>query len=99
MENVKKVGFFKLGKSIKFNENSWGAIGGDCEPKQLINAIAKRNPNIEYLDENNKPKYNSELVESAKALQPLIKEKINKCMTTKKDKDTLLNDLFTPIEN
>ena len=44
MENVKKVGFFKLGKSIKFNENSWGAIGGDCEPKQLINAIAKRNP-------------------------------------------------------
>ncbi len=48
MENVKKVGFFKLGKAIKFNENSWGAIGGDCEPKQLINAIAKRNPNIEY---------------------------------------------------
>jgi hypothetical protein len=48
MENVKKVGFFKLGKAIKFNENSWGAIGGDCEPKQLINAIAKRNPSIEY---------------------------------------------------
>ncbi len=48
MENVKKVGFFKLGKAIKFNENGWGAIGGDCEPKQLINSIAKRNPNIEY---------------------------------------------------
>jgi len=48
MKNVKKVGFFKLGKAIKFNENSWGAIGGDCEPKQLINSIAKRNPNIEY---------------------------------------------------
>ena len=48
MKNVKRVGFFKLGKAIKFNENSWGAIGGDCEPKQLINAIAKRNPNIEY---------------------------------------------------
>ena len=49
MENVKKVkkvGFFKLGKAIKFNENSWGAIGGDCEPKQLINSIAKRNPNM-----------------------------------------------------
>jgi hypothetical protein len=46
--NVKKIGFFKLGKSIKFNENSWNAIGGDCEPKQLISAIAKRNPNIEY---------------------------------------------------
>mgnify|MGYP006952861691 FL=1 len=48
MKNVKRVGFFKLGKAIKFNENSWGAIGGDCEPKQLINSIAKRNPNVEY---------------------------------------------------
>lgn len=48
MKNVKRVGFFKLGKAIKFNENSWGAIGGDCEPKQLINAIAARNPEIEY---------------------------------------------------
>lgn len=47
-ENVKKVGFFKLGKAIKFNENSWNAIGGDCEPKQLITAVAKRNPNVEY---------------------------------------------------
>lgn len=46
--NVKKIGFFKLGKAIKFNENSWNAIGGDCEPKQLITSIAKRNPNIEY---------------------------------------------------
>ena len=26
-ENVKKIGFFKLGKAIKFNENSWSAIG------------------------------------------------------------------------
>ena len=48
MKNVKRVGFFKLGKAIKFNENSWGAIGGDCEPKQLINSIAARNPDIEY---------------------------------------------------
>jgi hypothetical protein len=47
-KDVKRVGFFKLGKAIKFNENSWNAIGGDCEPKQLICAIAQRNPNIEY---------------------------------------------------
>ena len=47
-EDVKKIGFFKLGKAIKFNENSWSAIGGDCEPKQLICSIANRNPNIEY---------------------------------------------------
>jgi len=48
MKNVKRVGFFKLGKAIKFNEKSWGAIGGDCEPKQLINSIAARNPDVEY---------------------------------------------------
>jgi hypothetical protein len=47
-QDVKRIGFFKLGKAIKFNENSWNAIGGDCEPKQLICAIAKRNPNVEY---------------------------------------------------
>ena len=47
-DNVQKIGFFKLGKAIKFNENSWSAIGGDCEPKQLICSIAKRNPNREY---------------------------------------------------
>ena len=47
-DNVQKIGFFKLGKAIKFNENSWSAIGGDCEPKQLICSIAKRNPNKEY---------------------------------------------------
>jgi hypothetical protein len=47
-KDVKRVGFFKLGKAIKFNENSWNAIGGDCEPKQLICAIAQRNPNVEY---------------------------------------------------
>lgn len=47
-KDVKRIGFFKLGKSIKFNENSWNAIGGDCEPKQLICAIARRNPGVEY---------------------------------------------------
>lgn len=47
-KNVKRIGFFKLGKAIKFNENSWNAIGGDCEPKQLICAIAQRNPGVEY---------------------------------------------------
>jgi len=48
MKEVKRVGFFKLGKAIKFNEKSWNAIGGDCEPKQLITSIAKRNPKVEY---------------------------------------------------
>lgn len=45
---IKRVGFFKLGKAIKFNDAAWSTIGGDCEPKQLICAIAKLNPNVQY---------------------------------------------------
>jgi hypothetical protein len=58
-----------------------------------------RNPEKEFLNTNNLPIYSSELIESAKALKPLIQEKIKKCMATKKDKTKLLNDLFPPIEN
>lgn len=45
---MKRIGFFKLGKAIKFNENTWSAIGGDNEAKLLICSIAKQNPDIEY---------------------------------------------------
>ena len=99
MENVKKVGFFKLGKAIKFNENSWGAIGGDCEPKQLINSIAKRNPNIDYwlLSPNDlgrvrakeKPAVQSLFgppVETESAAPPNVKE-FHSTMTNRKSAD------------
>ena len=64
------------------------------ETKELL-----KNPKKEFLDDNGNPKYSSELIESAKALEPLIKEKINKCMATKKSEEKLLKDLFPPIEN
>lgn len=84
---IKRIGFFKLGKAIKFNEDSWNAIGGDCEPKQLICSIAERNPNIEYwlispndlgkYRVNKKPKVNSLFgppIEEGKTVPKNIKE-------------------------
>lgn len=90
-DNVKRVGFFKLGKSIKFNENSWNAIGGDCEPKQLITSIAKRNPGVEYwlLSPNDlgkvrakaKPKVNS-LFGAPTPTEPEVPSNINEFHST-----------------
>ncbi len=61
--SFKKIGFFKLGKAIKFNEKSWGAIGGDNEPRQLIVSLAKLNPDIEYwvLSPNDLGRYRNKL--------------------------------------
>jgi hypothetical protein len=41
--------FGKIGKSIKFNENTWSAIGGDNEAPKLIKAIAELNPNDNFI--------------------------------------------------
>ena len=94
-ENVKKIGFFKLGKAIKFNENSWSAIGGDCEPKQLICSIANRNPNIEYwlLSPNDlgkfrakqKPKVNS-LFGPPPTDEPVVPNNIKEFHSTMKER-------------
>lgn len=94
-ENVKKIGFFKLGKAIKFNENSWSAIGGDCEPKQLICSVANRNPNIEYwlLSPNDlgkfrakqKPKVNS-LFGPPQTDEPTVPNNIKEFHSTMKER-------------
>ena len=82
----------------------------DCE-KLIYNKIVEsnyygsglteellRNPDGVFL-EDNKPKYDTSLIDIAKSLKPLIDEKIKKCMATKKDKETIIKDLFPPIEN
>ena len=39
----------KIGKSVKFNENSWGSIGGDCEAPILFKKIAELNPYDKFI--------------------------------------------------
>jgi hypothetical protein len=39
----------KLGKSIKFDPNAWGAIGGDNEAPSLYLKLAKLNPNDTFI--------------------------------------------------
>ena len=57
--------FAKIGKSIKFNPNSWSGIGGDVEVPSLIRAFARNNPNDNIiiigkndLDKNDIPEKN-----------------------------------------
>lgn len=47
MNKIYLVG--KIGKSVKFNENSWGSIGGDCEAPLLLKKIAELNPNDKFI--------------------------------------------------
>lgn len=39
----------KIGKSVKFNPNHWGAIGGDCEAPALLRKIAELNPTDTFI--------------------------------------------------
>ena len=38
----------KIGKSILFNRNSWGNIGGDCEAPKYYENLFARNPSITF---------------------------------------------------
>lgn len=39
----------KIGKSVKFNPNTWGAIGGDNEAPELIRKMAELNPDDTFI--------------------------------------------------
>ncbi len=39
----------KLGRSVSFFPEKWGAIGGDCEPPMLFLALAKNNPEDNFI--------------------------------------------------
>lgn len=41
--------FGKIGKSVKFNPQTWSAIGGDNESPKLIKAIAELNPDDTFI--------------------------------------------------
>lgn len=39
----------KLGKSVKFNSESWNSGGGDCESPELLRKMAELNPNDTFI--------------------------------------------------
>lgn len=39
----------KIGKSVKFNPNTWTGLGGDCEAPMLLSKIAELNPNDTFI--------------------------------------------------
>lgn len=43
-----KIAIGKIGRSIQFNSNSWGAIGGDNEAPVFYENLFNRNPNIDF---------------------------------------------------
>lgn len=53
----------KIGKSVKFNPKSWGAIGGDNEAPELLRKMAELNPNDTFviIGKNDVDKHRKEL--------------------------------------
>lgn len=53
----------KIGKSVKFNPKTWGAIGGDNEAPELIRKMAELNPNDTFIiiGRNDVDKHRNEL--------------------------------------
>lgn len=45
----KRVGYGKLGRVIEIDPAKWGESGGDNEPPYLLEQLAKRNPDVEWI--------------------------------------------------
>lgn len=48
MENIKNIAVGKIGKSVKFDNSKWSAIGGDNEAPTLFITIARKNPDLNF---------------------------------------------------
>lgn len=44
-----KVGYAKLGRTIDLDPEEWGQNGGDNEPPVLLNKLALRNPDVQFV--------------------------------------------------
>lgn len=44
-----KVGYAKLGRTIDLDPEEWGQNGGDNEPPLLLNKLALRNPDVQFV--------------------------------------------------
>jgi len=44
-----RIGYAKLGRSIGLTPRKWGEVGGDNEPVILLDTLARRNPEVEWV--------------------------------------------------
>jgi hypothetical protein len=44
-----RIGYGKLGRTIDLDPDDWGQNGGDNEPPLLLNKLALRNPDVEFV--------------------------------------------------
>jgi hypothetical protein len=46
---VARIGYGKIGRTVGLLPKSWGEVGGDNEPPILLNRLARRNPEHEFV--------------------------------------------------
>jgi hypothetical protein len=44
-----RVGYMKIGRTIHFDPNKWGFVGGDDEPPLALLTLARRNPQHQFI--------------------------------------------------
>lgn len=44
-----RIAYSKLGRSMLLDPEKWGAVGGDNEPLHLLETLAHRNPDVEWV--------------------------------------------------
>ena len=44
-----RIGYAKLGRSMPLPPDKWGKVGGDNEPPMLLNRLARRMPNDDFI--------------------------------------------------
>lgn len=44
-----RVGYGKIGRAMPLQQGSWGFVGGDDEPPNLLLDLARRNPDVEFV--------------------------------------------------
>jgi hypothetical protein len=44
-----RVGYATLGRAMQLSQDKWGFVGGDDEPPNLLNDLARRNPDCDFV--------------------------------------------------
>lgn len=84
-----RIGYGRLGRNMSFEEGKWGVVGGDCEPPRLLDTLARRHPDDEFvLIGRTSPVVPQEFGMSDNVTNPWIEwDAERKALTGSKDRD------------